>query len=255
MLTDSHTHLNAKRFDSDRQEVIQRAQEAGVSRIINVGFNRETIPSSLELAETYDFIYSSVGWHPVDAIHMKEEDWAWLESLCAHEKVVAVGEMGLDYHWDTSPKEVQKEVFRRQIALARKVKLPIIIHNREAGQDVVDILREENAAEVGGVMHCFSADWEIAKQCLDMNFYISFGGPVTFKNARQPKENLARVPLDRLLIETDAPYLAPHPYRGKRNESGFVRLVAEAAADIRGMSVEEIAEITTKNAQALFDFR
>ena len=217
MLTDTHTHLNAKQFDGDRREVIERAVAAGVTRIVNVGFNRETIPSSLELAEKYDFIYTTVGWHPQDAVYMTAEDLDWIEQLCAHEKVVAIGEIGLDYYWDTSPKDVQQKVFREQIRLARRLGLPIVIHNRDAHQDVVQILREEKAADVGGIMHCFSGSWETAKQCLDMNFYISFGGPVTFKNAKQPKEVLAKVPLDRLLIETDSPYLTPHPYRGKRN--------------------------------------
>jgi TatD DNase family protein len=179
---------------------------------------------------------------------MQPGDLEWLEELSRHPKVVAIGEIGLDYYWDTSPKDVQQRVFREQIRLARKVGLPISIHNRDAHQDVVDILREEKAAEVGGIMHCFSGSWEIARMCLDMNFYISFGGPITFKNARQPKEVLERVPLDRLLIETDSPYLTPHPYRGKRNETAYVRLVAEAAAELKGITLEELAEVTTSNA-------
>ncbi|MBD0384532.1 TatD family hydrolase [Paenibacillus sedimenti] len=255
MLTDSHTHLNAEQFNEDRDEVIQRALDAGVTRIVNVGFNRETIPGSIALAEQYDFIYSTVGWHPVDAIHMQPGDLEWIEELCKHEKVVAIGEIGLDYYWDTSPKDVQNRVFREQIRLARKLGMPIVIHNRDAHQDILQVLKEEKAAEVGGIMHCFSGSWETAKQCLDMNFHISFGGPVTFKNAKQPKEVLAQVPLDRLLIETDAPYLTPHPFRGKRNETSYVRLVAETAAEIRGMTVEEIAEITTNNAIRLLGLK
>jgi TatD DNase family protein len=255
MLTDTHTHLNARQFDEDRQQVIERAVNNGISRIINVGFNRETIPTSIELAERYDFIYSTVGWHPTDAIDMKDEDLAWIESLCSHPKVVAIGEIGLDYYWDTSPKDIQLRVFREQIRLARKVGKPIVIHNRDAHHDIVQVLKEERAAEVGGVMHCFSGSWETAKMCLDMNFYISFGGPITFKNAKQPKEVLAKVPMDRLLIETDAPYLTPHPYRGKRNETAYVRLVAETAAEIKGISLEELARITTENAVTLFGIR
>lgn len=252
MLTDTHTHMNAEQFDEDRDEAIQRAKDNGVTRIINIGFNRETIPSSLQLAEKYDFIYSAVGWHPQDAKDMTPQDLEWIESLCSHPKVVAIGEIGLDYHWDTLSKEVQHKVFREQIQLARKVNKPIIIHNRDAHEDTVRILKEEKAEEVGGVMHCFSGSWEIAKQCLDLNFYISFGGPITFKNAKQPKEVLSKVPLDRLLLETDAPYLTPHPYRGKRNETGYVRLVAEAAAEIKQLDLEEISKLTTKNAQRLF---
>ncbi len=255
MLTDSHTHLNAEQFNEDQDEVIQRALDAGVTRIVNVGFNRETIPSSIALAERYDFIYSTVGWHPVDAIDMMPGDLEWIEELCKHEKVVAIGEIGLDYYWDKSPKDVQQRVFREQIRLARKLKMPIVIHNRDAHQDILHILKEEKAEEVGGIMHCFSGSWETAKQCLDMNLHISFGGPVTFKNAKQPKEVLAQVPLDRLLIETDAPYLTPHPFRGKRNETGYVRLVAETAAEIRGMTLEEIAEITTNNAIRLLGLK
>jgi len=255
MLTDTHTHLNAEQFDEDRTEAIKRAQEAGVTRIVNIGINREYIPSSIALAEQYDFIYTTVGWHPVDAIDMMPGDLEWLEELSKHEKVVAIGEIGLDYHWDKSPKDVQQRVFREQIRLARKVGLPIVIHNRDAHHDVLQILTEEKAAEVGGIMHCFSGSWETAKQCIDMNFHISFGGPVTFKNAKQPKEVLAQVPLDRLLLETDSPYLTPHPYRGKRNETAYVRLVAETAAEIRGMSLEEIAEVTTANAIRLFGLK
>lgn len=255
MLTDTHTHLNAEQFDEDRTEAINRAQEAGVTRIVNIGINREYIPSSIALAEQYDFIYTTVGWHPVDAIDMMPGDLEWLEELSKHEKVVAIGEIGLDYHWDKSPKDVQQRVFREQIRLARKVGLPIAIHNRDAHHDVLQILKEEKAAEVGGIMHCFSGSWGTAKQCIDMNFHISFGGPVTFKNAKQPKEVLAQVPLDRLLLETDSPYLTPHPYRGKRNETAYVRLVAETAAEIRGMSLEAIAEVTTANAIRLFGLK
>ncbi|GIQ67265.1 TatD family deoxyribonuclease [Xylanibacillus composti] len=252
MLFDTHAHLDSAKFEEEREAMIERARDNGVDYIVNVGFNRETIPTTMALAEQYEWIYAAVGWHPQDAITMQEGDLAWIESLTAHPKVVAIGEIGLDYYWDTSPKDVQQQVFREQIRLARKLKLPIIIHNRDAHQDVVNILQEENAAEVGGIMHCFSGSWEIAKRCLDMNFHISFGGPITFKNAKQPKEVLAQVPLDRLLIETDCPYLTPHPFRGKRNESAYVRYVAEAAAEIKGLEIEELASITTRNALKLF---
>ncbi|MDQ0091735.1 TatD DNase family protein [Paenibacillus anaericanus] len=255
MLFDTHTHLDAIQFDEDREETITRALEQGVTRMINIGFNRETIPTTMKLAEAHDFIYAAVGWHPQDAITMQEGDLDWIAELCAHEKVVAIGEIGLDYYWDTSPKDVQHTVLRNQIGLARSLGMPICIHNRDAHEDVVRILREEKASEVGGVMHSFSGSWEIAKMCLDMGFHLSFGGPITFKNAKQPKEVLAQTPMDRLLIETDSPYLTPHPYRGKRNESAHVRLVAEAAAEIKGMSFEEIAEITTQNALGLFGIR
>lgn len=255
MLFDTHAHLNAEQFDEDRDEVIARARENGVSTIVNVGFNRETIPTTLELAEKYDFIYAVVGWHPQDAINMKEHDLEWLEELTKHPKVVGLGEMGLDYYWDTSPRDVQAEVFRKQIRLARKLQMPIVIHDRDAHQDIIDILREEKAGEVGGIMHCFSGSYELAKMALDMNFYISFGGPLTFKNAKKPKEVAAQIPLDRILIETDCPYLTPHPFRGKRNESAYVKYVAEEMAQIHGLPFEELAKLTADNARRLFNIR
>ena len=254
MLTDSHAHLNVARFDEDRAEVIERARQNGVSRIVNIGFNRETIPGSIRLAETYEMIYSTVGWHPQDAVDMKPEDLDWIEGLCRHKKVVAIGEIGLDYYWDTSPKDVQERVFREQLRLARKLGMSVGIHNRDAHADIVRILKEEKAGETGGVMHCFSGDKDMARQCLDLGFYLSFGGPITFKNGKQAQEALAFTPLDRLLLETDAPYLTPHPHRGKRNEPGYVRLVAEAAAQIKNVPFDELARITSENAARLFRF-
>ncbi|CAH0305162.1 D-aminoacyl-tRNA deacylase [Peribacillus sp. Bi96] len=252
MLFDTHVHLNAEQFNEDLEEVIKRAKEAGVNNMVVVGFDRPTITRAMELIETYDFMYAAVGWHPVDAIDMTEEDLLWIEELSNHPKVVAIGEMGLDYHWDKSPKDVQMEVFRKQIRLAKKVGLPIIIHNREATADIVNILKEEEASLVGGIMHCFSGSAETALECINMNFYISLGGPVTFKNAKKPKEVAAAVPLDRLLIETDCPYLAPHPYRGKRNEPSYVKLVAEQIAEIKQLPIEVISQATTENAKKLF---
>ncbi|WP_027964438.1 TatD family hydrolase [Halalkalibacillus halophilus] len=252
MLFDTHVHLNADQFNEDRDEVIKNAQEAGVTHMVVVGFDRKTIPIALEIAEQYDFIYSAVGWHPVDAVDCTEEDLNWIEELSTHPKVVAIGEMGLDYHWDKSPKEVQKEVFRKQIALAKRVNLPVIIHNREATADIVQILKEEDAHEAGGIMHCYSDGVSYAKECLEMGFYISLGGPVTFKNAKDPKIVAEEVPLDRLLIETDCPFLAPHPNRGKRNEPAYVKLVAEKIAEIKGESFETVAKVTNKNAKDLF---
>ncbi|MEH7031367.1 TatD family hydrolase [Priestia megaterium] len=252
MLFDTHVHLNAEQYEDDLQEVINRALEKGVQNMVVVGFDEPTIKKAIQIAETYDFIYASVGWHPVDAVDMTDEHLAWIEELAQHPKVVALGEMGLDYHWDKSPKEVQKDVFRRQIRLARKVNLPIIIHNRDATEDVVTILKEEHVEEVGGIMHCFTGSIEVAKQCMDMNMYISFGGPVTFKNAKKPKEVATELPLDKLLIETDCPYLTPHPFRGKRNEPGYISYVAEQIAELKGITYEELAAITTANAKKLF---
>ena len=251
MIIDTHAHLDAKEFDDDREEVIARAVQAGVEKIVNIGFNREMIPTTLALSEKYEMIYAAVGWHPQDAATMKPEDLDWIEQLCSRPKVVAIGEIGLDYYWDTSPRDIQQSVFREQIRLARRLGKPIIIHNRDAHQDIVQILKEEKAEDVGGIMHCFSGSWEIAQVCLNMNFHLSFGGPITFKNAVQPKEVLAKVPMDKLLLETDAPYLTPHPFRGKRNESAYVKLVAEAAAEIKQVNLEEIVQITSNNANYL----
>ncbi|WP_227939150.1 TatD family hydrolase [Alkalihalobacillus deserti] len=252
MLFDTHVHLNADQFDEDLEEVITRAKEAGVETMVVVGFDEKTINRALKLIDTYDFLYAAVGWHPVDAIDMEDKHLDWLEELSSNPKVVALGEMGLDYHWDKSPKDIQKVVFRKQIRLAKKVKLPIVIHNRDADQDIVNILKEEEAHEVGGIMHCFGGSVEIAQECLRMNFHISLGGPVTFKNAKRPKQVAQEIPLDRLLIETDCPYLAPHPFRGKRNEPALVKLVAEQIAELREMEYEQIAEQTTANAKKLF---
>ena len=187
---------------------------------------------------------------------MTDEDLKWIEELSAHEKIVAIGEMGLDYHWDKSPKDVQKEVFKKQIELAKRVKLPIVIHNREATRDTINILKEMHAEEVSGIMHAFANATEAElKEVLDLGFYVSLGGPVTFKNAKVPKEVAIQVPLDRLLVETDAPYLTPHPYRGKRNEPMHVKLVAEEIARLRDMTYEEIAGHTTENAKRIYNIK
>ncbi|WKA54860.1 TatD family hydrolase [Planococcus shixiaomingii] len=252
MFIDTHVHLNADQYDEDLTEVIERAIENKVTKMVVIGFDRKTIERAMALAEKYDFIYAVVGWHPVDAVDCTDEDLNWIEELSAHPKVVGIGETGLDYYWDKSPKEVQQEVFRKQIRLAKRVNLPIIIHNRDATEDVMRILKEEDAKTTGGVMHCFGGSVETARESIKMNFMISLGGPVTFKNAKQPKKVAEMISLDHLMIETDAPYLAPHPYRGKRNEPAYVPLVAEEIARLKGISVEEVAEATTRNAEKFF---
>ncbi len=252
MYIDTHVHLNADQYEEDLQEVIDRALEAKVERMVVIGFDRKTIERTMQLIEQYDFVYGVIGWHPVDAIDCTQQDLEWIEKLASHPKIVGIGEIGLDYYWDKSPKDVQQALFRKQIQLAQKINLPIIIHNRDATGDVVQILREENAASVGGVMHCFSGSVETARECITMNFMISLGGPVTFKNARLPKEVATEIPLEHLMIETDAPYLAPHPHRGKRNEPAFVPLVAEEIARLKGLTIEEIAQATTANAKKFF---
>ena len=256
MLIDTHVHLNAEQYDEDLEAVIERARDNGVDRMFVVGFDTPTVERTMELIDQYDFIYGIIGWHPVDAIDCTEERLAWIEKLASHPKVIGIGETGLDYHWDKSPKDVQQAIFRKQIALAKRVNLPIIIHNREATQDCVDILKEEHAEEIGGIMHSFSASPEIADDVINkLNFYVSLGGPVTFKNAKQPKEVAKHVPFDRLLVETDAPFLSPHPYRGKRNEPARVTLVAEQIAELREVSYEDVCRQTTENAERLFKLK
>lgn len=252
MYIDTHVHLNAEQYNDDLDEVINRALDAGVKQMVVIGFDRKTIEKAIVLAEQYEFIFAVVGWHPVDAIDCTEEDLNWIESLAKHEKVVAIGETGLDYYWDKSPKDVQQEIFRKQIQLAQRVNLPIVIHNRDATEDVIRILKEEHAEKTGGVMHCFGGSVETAKACIEMNFMISLGGPVTFKNAKKPKEVATEIPLEWMMIETDAPYLSPHPHRGKRNEPSLVPLVAEEIARLKDVPVEEIARVTSENAKRFF---
>lgn len=249
---DTHVHLNADQYDEDLQDVITRAREKGVHKMVVIGFDTKTIKRAISIAEADPDIYAVVGWHPVDAVDCTEEDLEWIEELAKHEKVVGIGETGLDYYWDKSPKEVQQEVFRKQIRLAQRVDLPLIIHNRDATGDVIRILEEEEAHLTGGIMHCFGGSVETARRAIDMNFMISLGGPVTFKNAKTPKEVAIEIPLEHLLIETDAPYLAPHPFRGKRNEPSYVPLVAEEIARLKEIPVEQVAEVTTKNAEKFF---
>lgn len=249
---DTHVHLNADQYDEDLAEVISRAREKGVQKMVVIGFDTKTIKRAIAIAEADPDIYAVVGWHPVDAVDCTEEDLTWIEELAKHEKVVGIGETGLDYYWDKSPKDIQQEIFRKQIRLAQRVNLPLIIHNRDATGDVIRILEEEEAHLTGGIMHCFGGSVETARRAIDMNFMISLGGPVTFKNAKTPKEVAKEIPLEHLLIETDAPYLAPHPFRGKRNEPSYVPLVAEEIARLKELSVEEVAEVTTENAEKFF---
>jgi TatD DNase family protein len=251
MLVDSHAHIDDERFDGDRDQVIDRATAAGVSLILNIGADMPSSARSVALAEAYPGIYAAVGMHPHDAKEMQETDYAQLERWSAHPRVVAIGEIGLDYHYELSPRPVQKEVFLRQLDLARKTGKPFIVHEREAHADTLDIIRTA-ARGMEGVFHCFSGSVETAREYLNMGFYISVAGPVTFPKSAKTKEVALYVPLDRLLVETDSPYLTPHPFRGKRNEPAYVRLVAEQIAGLRKISFEELAEATSQNARRLF---
>jgi len=253
MLIDTHAHLDDKRFDGDRAQVINQCRDEGIICIINVGADISSSVKSITLAGKHSFIYAVVGVHPHDARTMDDNSIEVLRSLVRKDKVVAIGEIGLDYHYDFSPREQQKTAFRQQLMLARGLKLPVVIHDREAHGDILEILREGKASEIGGVMHCFSGSKEMARECIDMNFFISFAGPVTFHNARKVKEAAEYVPLDRILIETDCPYLTPVPHRGKRNYPGNVKYVAEQVSRIKNISVEELMEAVAVNTKKLFN--
>ena len=252
MLFDTHAHLDDSRFDEDRDEIIRQSRQNGVELILNAGSNIETSVKSIALAGKYEFIYASVGVHPHDASNMDGETAAVLAALAENKKVRAIGEIGLDYHYDLSPRDVQKQRFVEQIELARQLKLPVIVHDREAHGDIMDIFKRTRIKEVGGVLHSFSGSTEMAVECIKMGLYISISGPVTFNNARKTMEAVKEVPLDMLLIETDSPYLTPAPHRGKRNYPGYVKLVAEKIADIKGISFEEVAQQTKENGKRLF---
>lgn len=252
MLFDTHAHLDDDRFDEDRDEVIRQCRQDGVDLILNAASNIETSVKSIALAGKYEFIYAAVGVHPHDASDMDEETPGVLAALAENKKVRAIGEIGLDYHYDLSPRDVQKRKLIEQIDLARQLMLPVIIHDREAHGDIMDIFKKNHIKEVGGVLHSFSGSAEMALECLRLGLYISISGPVTFNNARKTVEAVKEVPLDMLLIETDSPYLTPVPNRGSRNYPGYVRFVAEKIAEIKGISFEEVAQKTRENGKRLF---
>lgn len=252
MLIDSHVHLDDRRFDVDRERLIKSLRESGIELVINVGADLNSSIKSVSLAEEYDNIYASVGIHPHSAKEMDDSTIDILKSFASRDKVVAIGEIGLDYYHDHSPRDIQRKRFKEQIELAKEVGLPIIIHTREAAADTFDILKEAQDGSLEGVLHCYSGSVEMAKDYIDMGFYISLAGPVTFKNARVPKEIAKAVPIDRLFVETDAPYLTPEPHRGKRNEPIYLRYVAGTIAELRGITFEELARKTSENVKRLF---
>ena len=254
VLVDTHCHLDFERFGSDREAVVQRAAEAGVMRIVVPAIDPGNWRPVIELAERYEGVYAAVGVHP-NATAAWQDSWLGsLRDLAAHEKVVAIGEIGLDYYWDKSPKNVQHHALAAQLSLAAELDLPVIVHNRDSDVDVVRLLGESPLAGrmEPGVLHSFSADWLTAEAALDMGFYLGFTGPVTFKKAEALRRLAVRVPLERLLVETDAPFLTPHPYRGKRNEPAYVRFVAERLAALHSMPLAALAALTTANAERLF---
>ena len=250
MFFDTHTHLDDERFDDDRHELIDSIYKSGVTLMVNIGADLKSSKASVELAGRYDFIYAAVGVHPHDAASLKEADMDTLRKLADHPKVVAVGEIGLDYYYDNAPRDTQKKWFRRQIELARELNLPYIVHDRDAHGDAMEVIK--STGYYNGVFHCYSGSAQMAKELVDLGFYISFAGPLTFKNGKKPQEVAKEVPMERLLIETDSPYLTPEPHRGKRNDSSYVRFVCEKLAEIKGISVEDAASITKENGKNFF---
>lgn len=252
MWIDSHAHLDMNDYDLDRPQVIERALAQGIEGIITIGIDLASSRKALALAKTYRNIWATVGFHPHEAASFHPEILPRLVQLCQDPLVVAVGEIGLDFYRNLSPQKLQKEVFRHLIQLARAVNLPLIIHDREAHQEVLTILKEEKAEEIGGVFHCFSGDWEMAKQCMDMNFFLSITGAVTYKKGSILEDVVRRAPIESLLLETDAPYLSPHPFRGKRNEPAYVVCTAERVADIRSISLSELSRAIIQNTHRAF---
>ena len=254
MIIETHAHYDDEAFDADREELLRKLPEKGIGRVINVGASMRTTRNSISLAEKYPFIYAAVGVHPDDVTELDDKTMEELREYCRREKTVAVGEIGLDYYWHKEPEnqKLQQYWFRQQLAIARDEKLPFIIHSRDAAQDTFEILKQENAGDIGGVVHCYSYSVELAREYVRMGLYIGIGGVVTFKNARKLKEVAADIPLDRILLETDSPYMAPTPYRGKRNCSLYLPYVAEEIARLRGITAEEVIEATEANAHRLF---
>lgn len=255
MLFDSHSHMYSGNFMDDREEVFQRIKDAGVSYVLNAGSDLESSVQAIELAGRYDMFYAAVGCHPHDVKDMDESTMIMFKGLAKKPKVQAIGEIGLDYHYDYSPRDVQQYWFRRQIQLALELSLPIIIHDREANDDVMSILKEEKAFQTKVVMHCFSGSEELARQYIKLGAMISISGTVTYKNARKTVEVAKSIPIEHLMIETDAPYLTPEPFRGKRNEASYVKYTAEKIAEIRGIGFEELADVTRENAKRFFDIK
>lgn len=255
-LVDTHAHLDDERFSEDLEDVLRRANEAGVVRIIHPGIDLESSRIAVETAERFEWIYAAVGFHPHNAAQADDAALAEIARLARHPKVVAVGEIGLDYHYDFSPRDVQKRVFRDQLALSVEVGKPVVIHDREAHRDTMDLVMEFGRSIPGGVMHCFSGSAELAVEYVGkLGFYISFAGTVTFANARKTVQAAVAVDGSRLLAETDSPYLAPVPYRGRRNEPLYVAEVVRKLAEVRGTSFERMARLTTANAEAAFGLR
>lgn len=255
MIFDTHAHYDDERFDEDRDLLLEELHQKRVSYILEASASIKSLETTIELSEKYDFVYAALGIHPSDIDQMDESTIDKIRALSKNSKVVAIGEIGLDYYWDDSKKDLQKIWFERQIELAKELGLPIIIHDRDAHEDVINIIKNTNAKQVGGIFHCFSGSSQMAIDMIKQNFYIAIGGTVTFKNAKKVVEVVKTVPLDRLLVETDCPYLAPEPFRGKRNNSGYLVHTIQKIAEIKGINESEVAETTLMNAKKLFKIK
>lgn len=254
MIFETHAHYDDSRFDEDRDVVLREVLSAGIGPIVNVGASIESTKTTLGLAEKYDFVYAAVGVHPSEIRDLNEEAFEWLQNQSSGNKVVAVGEIGLDYYWDKEPQVQanQRYWFGRQLELARETNLPVIIHSRDAGADTLQVMKDHHAEEIPGVIHCYSYSKELAMEFIKMGYYIGIGGVVTFKNARKLVETVEAIPMERILLETDCPYMAPEPFRGKRNSSLYLPYVVEKIAKVKGISKEEVERITEENARGLF---
>jgi len=249
---DSHAHYDDHAFDNDREQLLNGLKDQGVDKVMNIAARLDEIPDMLALVHAHDFMWASTGVHPSETYELKKEDIAYIEETVADPKVKAVGEIGLDYHYDDTDKACQRDWFVSQIELARRHSLPIVVHSRDAAADTFDILSQIHADDVGGVIHCFSYELEMAKRFLDKGFYIGVGGVLTFKNARKLKEIVQYMPMDRLLIETDCPYLAPSPHRGERNDSSYLRYVVDEVERLKGVEADEVRRITNENACRMY---
>lgn len=252
MIFDTHAHYDDEAFDKDRDKLLKSMNEAGVAFIVNVGASIDSTRKALELAGKYSFLYAAIGVHPSETKGMTKDDLSWLKEKAADPKVVAIGEIGLDYYWPDPDKAIQKKWFEEQLQLASETGLPIIVHSRDAAQDTLEILKGWQKEKIRGVIHCFSYAKEIAREYLNMDYYFGIGGVLTFKNAKKLIEAVEYIPMNRILLETDCPYLAPEPYRGKRNQSTYIDLVAERLAEIKKIRKEEVLTATMQNAKEFY---
>ena len=252
MIFDTHVHYDSEEFDEDREALLSGLQGQGLGAVVNIGASIQTTKSTLELTRRYAFVYGAAGVHPNETGELNDHLLDWLKDMARQPKVVAVGEIGLDYYWDEPDREIQKHWFVRQLRLAREVGLPVVIHSRDAAKDTLDIMKEQRAGDMGGVIHCFSYGVELAREYLSMGFYIGVGGVLTFKNAKKLKEVVEYMPMERLVLETDCPYLAPVPFRGKRNSSLNLPYVVQAVSQIKRIPEEEVIRITNENAKKLY---